>query len=99
MNYGPIAITLKAGGTPFMGYGGGVIVCDPSITGIDHQVVLVGWDDNDGEDGAWIIKNSWGTWGEEGFGRVTMNESENCMLGRTVEFLYADYQTPIKIPV
>ena len=43
----------------------------------DHQVTLVGWDDNFSRDnfkitppgdGAWIVKNSWGDdWGENGF--------------------------------
>ena len=36
--------------------------------GIDHDVLIVGWDDSLGDHGAWIIKNSWGTsWGENGY--------------------------------
>jgi hypothetical protein len=32
---------------------------------VDHEVVIVGWDDGLG---VWIVKNSWGTnWGDEGF--------------------------------
>lgn len=42
-----------------------------SMTGaaaIDHAVQIVGWDD---DDGAWIIKNSWGSWwGDQGFAKV-----------------------------
>lgn len=48
-----------------------------SDTSIDHEVTVVGWDDNfskdnfnttpDG-DGAWLVKNSWGAdWGKEGY--------------------------------
>ncbi len=38
---------------------------------IDHEVVIVGWDDNLGSQGCWTIKNSWGTnWGDEGLIRV-----------------------------
>jgi C1A family cysteine protease len=39
----------------------------PVIRG-KHDVLLVGWDNTRGEQGAWKIKNSWRpTWGEQGF--------------------------------
>ncbi|MCK4660380.1 MAG: hypothetical protein KAV82_12730 [Phycisphaerae bacterium] len=35
---------------------------------VNHSVVLVGWDDNLGSDGVWILRNSWGTgWGIDGY--------------------------------
>lgn len=35
---------------------------------VDHAVLLVGYQ----EDGAWIVKNSWGpTWGEQGYIRLS----------------------------
>jgi hypothetical protein len=34
---------------------------------VDHEVLMVGWDDKL-YDGVWIIKNSWGTnWGDDGY--------------------------------
>jgi hypothetical protein len=42
--------------------------------GINHEILIVGWDDNkpwpdgSGNQGAWIVKNSWGSaWGQNGY--------------------------------
>lgn len=38
------------------------------VGNVNHGITIVGWDDNMGSDGVWIIKNSWGTdWGENGY--------------------------------
>ena len=47
------------------------------ITGVNHSVTLVGYDDNmvrNNETGFLIFKNSWGNeWGESGFGYLSYN--------------------------
>ncbi len=58
--YGPLAVAVRA--TPaFQAYTGGVFdETDPLP--INHGVTLIGWDDEKGDYGAWLIKNSWGPW-------------------------------------
>jgi Papain family cysteine protease len=64
--YGPVGCAVAAGGTPFWDSGTGT---DTGTSNqIDHDVMLVGWDDThdngDGSKGAWIMRNSWAnTWG------------------------------------
>ncbi len=65
--YGPISVGVAADNY-FQAYSGGVFN-DNTSSSVDHEVVLVGWDDTNG---CWIMKNSWGTgWGESGYMRIT----------------------------
>jgi C1A family cysteine protease len=65
LDYGPISVAVYAnsamqayGGGVFNGCGGGQV---------NHAIVLVGWDDNQGTEGVWFMRNSWGQgWGEDG---------------------------------
>jgi C1A family cysteine protease len=53
----------------FHSYYGGCYSHAPETQIVNHAVLLVGWDDAmcDGE-GAWRVKNSWGTnWGDDGY--------------------------------
>lgn len=60
----------------FQHYSGGVFNETPSNyanPGINHAIVLVGWDDSKK---AWLLRNSWGTgWGEQGYMWIAYNSN------------------------
>ena len=66
--YGAVGCAVAADDA-FEAYTGGVFqstTSDPNQ--IDHDVMLVGWND---ADGAWILRNTWSTaWGETGYMRI-----------------------------
>merc|ERR1712139_279690 len=68
----PIAISVAAGGIGWQLYGGGIYK-NGGVLGcnfvVDHAVQLVGY----GEDSGtmyWLVRNSWGSWGEKGYMRL-----------------------------
>ena len=73
----------------------------------DHQVTLVGWDDNYSAsnfkitppgDGAWIVKNSWGTdWGDEGYYYVSYYDSGILKGDGAVAFEILDFNSFDKV--
>jgi len=69
--YGPVSAAICAG-SAFGSYGGGIFETDETCAfNVNHAVALVGWDDNQGTDGVWILRNSWGSgWGESGYMRI-----------------------------
>merc|ERR1740115_63643 len=65
---GPVAISIAAGGFTFQFYGGGVLTnCNDYV--MDHAVQLVGYGTDSGKD-YWLVRNSWGNWGEGGYIRM-----------------------------
>lgn len=66
VEHGPVASGVYAS-VSFSAYGGGVYNAD-SANAPNHSVVIIGWDDNLGANGAWRIRNGWGgDWGDSGY--------------------------------
>jgi len=83
-NYGAVSTCIYAYSTsPYMN--GGAYYCN-KVIGCDHAVTVVGWDDNystnnfkstrrPSANGAWLIKNSWGTSsGDSGYWHVSYSD-------------------------
>ena len=76
--YGPITAGVCAG-SGWDTYTGGIFSTEESASACggstNHQIILVGWNDNGGN-GYWILRNSWGSgWGENGYMRIAYGTS------------------------
>jgi C1A family cysteine protease len=78
--YGPLAVSVYAGGD-FMNYGGGVLNTCSRGRDVNHLVELVAF-----EKDVWVVRNSWGTeYGEDGFIRMKMLDSNGLKCNRIGE--------------
>jgi C1A family cysteine protease len=90
LEYGPISVSVYVN-SAFQAYRNGVFNYCANGT-INHSVVLVGWDDSQGQDGVWIMRNSWGAgWGEGGYMRIPYGCSQ---IGYAA--CYVDYR-PVRV--
>ena len=69
LDYGPVSVAICVNSS-FQAYTGGIF-SGPTCSEINHGVTLVGWDDSQGTNGVWFLRNSWGPgWGEDGYMRI-----------------------------
>jgi C1A family cysteine protease len=94
MTYGPVSVACAV--TPsFGGYTEGVFNDDDPQAQINHAVALVGWDDTQGTEGVWFLRNSWGPgWGEDGYMRI---EYKVCKVGYAACYVKYPMKTKIEI--
>jgi len=94
-DHGPVYTFVYAGDgdaweTEFGTYDGSYTLHYPDTDQVNHNVLIVGWDDSlphAGGTGAWLVKNSWGTgWGDSGYFRIAYGSAG---IGRLSSFMYA----------
>ncbi|MBN1280643.1 MAG: hypothetical protein JXA00_03250 [Candidatus Thermoplasmatota archaeon] len=94
LTYGPVSVSCAVT-QAFGGYTGGVFNEDNPNASINHAVALVGWDDTQGTEGVWFLRNSWGPgWGEDGYMRI---EYGVCKVGYAACYVNYPVKTQLEI--
>lgn len=86
----PVAVVVDASDPDFRHYRSGVYTGSAACgRQLNHAVTVVGYDEADGGEEYWVVKNQWGTWwGERGYMRVARGNGANCGIAS-----YAYYPT------
>ncbi len=67
MNYGAVGAAVMADDA-FEKAKAGHVFMNTSSEEVNHDIVLVGWDDAKGRNGAWLLRNSWSDkWADNGY--------------------------------
>jgi len=79
LDHGPVAASIDVNDA-FHAYAQGVFnACEDATA--SHNIILLGWDDNLGANGVWILRNSWGgDWGVDPWGVHHSSNDNGYML-------------------
>jgi len=84
-DHGPVSAAICVD-SAFQSYSGGVFL-GTGCSAVNHAIVLVGWDDSQGTNGVWFLRNSWGPgWGEDGYMRIGYGVSKVGFGANYVEY-------------
>eukprot|EP00931_Biecheleriopsis_adriatica_P015731 TRINITY_DN11854_c0_g1_i3.p1 TRINITY_DN11854_c0_g1~~TRINITY_DN11854_c0_g1_i3.p1 ORF type:complete len:418 (-),score=74.20 TRINITY_DN11854_c0_g1_i3:103-1356(-) len=77
LEQGPVSIGVESN---WESYHSGIFSgCSKRRSALDHQVLLAGYGEENGEK-YWLVQNSWGTdWGENGYIRLKRYDEEPCL--------------------
>ncbi len=99
--YGPLVVAIFGDGDWINNEGAVIAELPNPVTdangdlALNHAVVLVGWDNNQGDSGAWIIKNSWGVnYGIQGSGFLYIGYNTQN-IGYSAAYVVAGPEVPI----
>jgi putative hemolysin len=90
VDHGPLAVAMGIGSAYSGGWDGDIYRCG-NDSGVNHAVVIVGYDD---AGGYWWVRNSWGSgWNGDGYFKVGYGECsvENYVRYANVEACWADF--------
>lgn len=91
LDHGPVSVAVFVD-EAFRAYSGGVFNAY-GYGEVNHAVILVGWDDNQGANGVWIMRNSWGPdWGEGGYMRIEYECSSIGFAACFIHYTPPDYR-------
>lgn len=100
----PVSVAICASSS-LQFYSSGVVNDKSCCKDLNHGVLAVGYvdgDDANGENGHWIVKNSWGaTWGEEGYFRLSQksaNPEGACAIYKAASYPVKESDTNPEVP-
>jgi C1A family cysteine protease len=98
MNHGPVYTTMFSQWPEFQGYDTDTCLTYSGSDLPDHAVLIVGWADSLCDwQGAWIVKNSWGTsWGDNGYFYIKYGDARIGSYTSVIsDFKYVDWREKI----